>query len=129
MQFGYTIVYVPDVRKAADFYERVFSLKVRFADEQSTYTEMETGATVLAFASNELGKSNLPQGFRENRLADLPAGIELAFVTSDVKGAFAHAVKEGAVVISEPETKPWGQEVAYVRDLNGVAIELCSPMG
>jgi lactoylglutathione lyase len=129
MQFGYTIIYVPDVRKAAEFYERVFGLKSRFADEGSTYIEMETGTTVLAFATNELGKSNLPQGFRENRLSEVPAGIEIVFVTPDVKGAYAHAIKEGAVSLSEPEMKPWGQEVAYIRDLNGVAIELAAPMG
>jgi lactoylglutathione lyase len=129
MEFGYTIIYVPDVSKAASFYERVFGLKIRFADESGTYAEMETGTTVLAFASNELGKANLPQGFRENRATDVPAGIEIVFVTSDVKGAYAHAMKEGAVSISEPETQPWGQEVAYVRDLNGVAIELAAPMG
>jgi len=30
--------------------------------------------------------------------------------------------------VSEPETKPWGQTVAYVRDRNGFLVELCSPM-
>lgn len=29
----------------------------------------------------------------------------------------------------EPFEKPWGQTVGYVRDINGVLIELCSPMG
>lgn len=129
MQFGYTIIYVPDVSKAVEFYERVFGLKVRSLHESGTYGEMETGTTILAFASNELGKANLPQGFRENKMSDVPAGIEIVFVTPDVKGAYDNALKQGAVSISEPEIKPWGQEVAYVRDLNGVAIELAAPMG
>jgi lactoylglutathione lyase len=129
MEFGYTIIYVPAVAKAADFYARAFGLKRRSIDESGTYAEMETGTTLLAFASNELGKMNLPNGFRENNAADVPAGIEIVFVTADVKGAFDLAVQQGAESLSAPEIKPWGQEVAYVRDLNGVAIELASPMG
>jgi hypothetical protein len=29
-------------------------------------------------------------------------------------------------VAAEPVTKPWGQTLAYVRDLNGVLVELAS---
>jgi lactoylglutathione lyase len=28
-----------------------------------------------------------------------------------------------------PTKKPWGQTVAYVRDLDGHLVELCTPMG
>ncbi|MFN8375082.1 MAG: VOC family protein [Anaerolineae bacterium] len=129
MQFGYTIIYVPDVKKAAEFYARAFNLTVRFVSDENDYGEMDTGGTTLAFAANHLGKSNLPDGFRENRPNELPAGIEIAFVTPDVQAAYDHAVKTGAVAVSAPVTKPWGQVVAYVRDLNGVAVELASPMG
>ncbi|MDR6644219.1 putative glyoxalase superfamily protein PhnB [Luteibacter sp. 1214] len=27
------------------------------------------------------------------------------------------------------EEKPWGQRVGHLRDLNGVIVEICSPMG
>ena len=30
--------------------------------------------------------------------------------------------------MTEPETKPWGQDVAYVRDPDGNLIELASPV-
>ncbi len=32
-------------------------------------------------------------------------------------------------VSKEPEEKPWGQVVGYVRALDGSIIELCSPIG
>ena len=89
---------------------------------------METGETSLAFASNELAKSNLSQGFQENSLSNLPAGIEVGFVTDDVAPAFSRAVEAGAASVMDPKVKPWGQTVAYIRDLNGVLIELGSPM-
>ncbi|HEV7516808.1 MAG TPA: lyase, partial [Thermoanaerobaculia bacterium] len=40
---------------------------------------------------------------------------------------YARAVEAGAAPVSQPATKPWGQDVAYVRDLDGVLIEIASP--
>ncbi|MBW4474630.1 MAG: VOC family protein [Stenomitos rutilans HA7619-LM2] len=77
MKFAYTILYVKDVAQAIAFYDRAFGLKQRFMDESGQYAEMETGATTLAFAANELARSNLPEGFQENSLSKLPAGIEV----------------------------------------------------
>ena len=34
-----------------------------------------------------------------------------------------------AIALAKPKKKPWGQMVSYVRDLNGVIVELCSPVG
>ncbi|MCB9076110.1 MAG: VOC family protein [Anaerolineaceae bacterium] len=128
MKFAYTIIYVPDVAKAAAFYEQAFGLQQRFVHESGQYAEMETGATTLAFALDELAHSNLPGGFRENDPAQPPAGIEVAFTTADVTAAYQQAVAAGAIGLAEPKTKPWGQVVAYVRDLNGVLVEIGTPM-
>jgi len=128
VKFSYTILYVRDVPSAIPFYERAFGLKQRFIHESGQYAEMETGKTTLAFASNELARSNLPQGFQENSLSNLPAGIEIGFVTEDVSAAFANAVKAGAVAVVEPKVKPWGQTVAYLRDLDGILVEIASLM-
>ena len=128
MKFSYTILYVSNVNHAVAFYEKAFGIESRFIHESGQYAEMETGSTALAFTSNELAESNLPQGFRKNDLSDLPAGIEIAFTTDDVSGAFNRAVEAGAIAVAEPQTKPWGQQVAYVRDLEGVLVEIASPM-
>jgi uncharacterized glyoxalase superfamily protein PhnB len=128
VKFAYTIVYVKDVAQSVAFYERAFDLKQRFIDESKQYAEMDTGDTTLAFAANELADSNLSQGFQKNSLSKLPAGIEIGFVTSDVAAAFLQAVESGATAVIAPKVKPWGQTVAYVRDLDGVLIEIGSPM-
>jgi lactoylglutathione lyase len=128
MRFGYTIMYVPDVEATVAFYERAFGLARRFVHESGTYAELDTGATALAFAADALGAANLPQGYRPNTLDGPPAGIEIALVSDDVEDAFHTAVAAGAIPLVAPKTKPWGQVVGYVRDLNGVLIELCSPM-
>ena len=126
MKFGYTILYVKDVEKAVAFYESAFGLKRKFVHE-SGYGEMDTGDTKLAFASVELATSNGVPFVPANPEGPSPA-VEVALVTEDVAGAFAVAVKAGAVPVAEPKQKPWGQTVGYVRDLNGFLIEICSPM-
>ena len=124
MRFGYTIAYVEDPERSAAFWEKAFGLKRRFVDESGQYAELETGATTLAFASNKLGETNLPDGFYRNNPAELPAGIEVALVAEDVEAAFRRALEAGAAEVAAPKTKPWGQTVAYVRDPDGVLVEI-----
>lgn len=128
MTFGYTILYVPDVERTVAFYEEAFSLESRFVHESGDYAEMETGETALAFASHDLARSNFEAPYRESDPDEPPAGFEIALVTDEVADAFRQAVEAGAVGLAEPAQKPWGQAVAYVRDLNGVIVELASPM-
>jgi lactoylglutathione lyase len=127
MRFGYTILYVGDVAASVDFYERAFDLERRFVHESGQYAELETGATALAFATHELAAENVPGFFRPARASDPPPPFEVCLVTEDVKGGFARAVEAGAEEVSRPQQKPWGQEVAYVRDPDGVLVEIASP--
>ena len=126
MKFGYTILYVKDVERTVAFYESAFGLKRKFVHE-SGYGEMDTGETKLAFAGVELARSNGVSFVEANREGPAPA-VEVAFVTDNVDAAFAGAVKAGAIPVAAPKQKPWGQLVAYVRDLNGFLVEICSPM-
>jgi lactoylglutathione lyase len=127
MRFGYAISYVPDVEATIAFWEQAFGLKRRMVVEGGEYGELETGTTRLAFAAEYMAGRH---GFaiRPNRPREDPAGFEVALVTEDVQGAFDRAVAAGAMPASMPSQKPWGQTVAYVRDLNGVLVELCSPL-
>lgn len=128
MKFGYTIIYVADVSATVEFYERAFGLSRRFVHESGQYAEMETGGTTLAFTANALAAQNVTDRFMENKPNENPAGIEIAFTTDDVETAFAKAVECGAAVVQKPKTKPWGQTVGYVRDVNGVIVEIGSPI-
>lgn len=124
MRFGYAIAYVQDVEETVSFWERAFGLRRRFVHESGQYAEMETGEITLAFASNDLGESNLPGGFRRNDPSEPPAGIEIALVADDAEAAFRSALEAGGTAASGPKTKPWGQTVAYVRDPDGVLVEI-----
>lgn len=86
------------------------------------------GETTLSFASITLASSNLKDGFTESSLINKPFGIEIGFTTDNVEATVESAVKAGATILENPKTKPWGQEVAYVRDIDGFLIEICTLM-
>lgn len=127
MKLGYTIIYVADVAKTVAFYEIAFGLTRRFIHESNLYAEMETGATVLAFAGNEAAEMN-GLAILPNDPAGPAAGWEICFVTENVDAAFERAVSKGCSPLSAPSEKPWGQTVSYVRDLDGCIVEIASPI-
>lgn len=128
MKFAYTILYVPDVERAIEFYERAFGFQRRFIHESGEYAELQTGETTLSFASLTLAPHNIEGGVTPTDLHRPPPAIEIAFSTDDVAAAFAQATAAGAIAASPPKQKPWGQTVAFVRDLNGNLVELCTPI-
>lgn len=129
MKLGYTILYVADVPSSLSFFERAFGLKQRFLHESGTYGELETGETTLAFAAHELGDMNFPDGHVRADASALPLGMEVGLVTRDVSAAHARALEEGAIELSTPTHKPWGQFVSYVRAPDGCLVEICTPVG
>jgi lactoylglutathione lyase len=127
MQFGYTILYVSDVAASLDFYERALGQRRRFLHESGQYAELDTGDTALAFAAHELAAANVPGVFRPEERRGAAPSFEVCFVTRNVQSAFDRAIEEGAESVSPPQTKPWGPDVAYIRDPDGNLVELASP--
>lgn len=127
MKFGYTILYVKDVPRSVAFYEDAFGMSRAFVHEAGMYAELDTGATTLAFAAYGLAKTNLPGGFIPNNPEAPPGGFEIALVTDDIHGAWKRALEAGATPVAPPASKPWGQIVAFVRDIDGITVELCTP--
>jgi uncharacterized glyoxalase superfamily protein PhnB len=128
IQYAYTILYVKDVVQTIEFYNKAFGFKEKFTTPEKDYGEIISGATTIAFANLELAKSNFKESFSVSNLEQKAFGIELAFTTADVKKMLDKAIANGAVQLADVQTKPWGQEVGYIRDLNGFIIEICTPM-
>lgn len=128
IKFAYTILYVQDVTKTIEFYEKSFGFTRKFVTPDNSYGELLTGEATLSFATTTLAKKSLKDGFIESSLTQKPFGIEIGFATDDVEAAVKSAVNAGAVLVAEPMTKPWGQVVAYVRDPDGFLVEICTPV-
>lgn len=128
IKFGYTILYVENVEESIAFYENAFGFSRKFVTPENDYGELITGETTLSFASKKLASQNLKKGFIESDLNNKPFGIEIGFITDDVQELVQKATSFGAVLVKEPTAKPWGQVVAYVRDLDGFLVEICTEM-
>jgi uncharacterized glyoxalase superfamily protein PhnB len=125
VRFRYTIIYVPDVRAAIEFHVRAFGVEAGYIDDEGgQYGELATGDTKLAFVGHEQASTLIEGGYRPVTLDEQPPGMEIAFATDDVDAAYARAVEAGAAPVAEPADKPWGQRIAYVRDLNGLLVEI-----
>lgn len=129
IKFAYTILYVQNVTQSVEFYEKAFGFTRKFVTPDNDYGELSVGDTTLSFASTTLAKTSLAQGFIESSLSHKPFGIEIGLTTDNVEATVTTAIAAGATLVEKPKTKPWGQTVAYLRDLDGFLIEICTPMG
>ena len=124
MKFRYTILYVNDVKASLDFYCAAFGMTIKMLHSEGGYGELDTGSTILSFASLAGMKDKNPQAAN----AKSPS-FEIAFETDDVEAGLAHAVKAGAKLVQAPQHMPWGQTVAFVSDPDGFLVEICTPIG
>ena len=136
MRLAGTVLYVDDVPAVLEFYGRAFGLEPTFVDldvdlpgrkpdgrYQFATVDMDGGT--LHFSSHDLGALLMPAYTRS--ATGQPTGVEIAFYTSDVAGAYAHALGAGAEPVAEPKVMPWGQTVSYVRSIEGTFVAICSP--
>ncbi len=128
MKFAYTVIWVDDVVKTVEFYEKAFGLVRRtLVDKgQSIWAEIETGNTTLAFSSSSEAQKLFPGGCHHNDATQPPALIQISFITPDVGSAYMRAIGAGAKTLDAPKTQPGGQTIARVRDPNGVLVSLVS---
>ncbi|CAL0329133.1 unnamed protein product [Lupinus luteus] len=125
--FAYTVFYVKDVAKSVAFYAKAFGFSVHRLDESHRWGELESGGTTIAFTplhqheTDDLtGVVHTPRSSQERQ------PVEVCFVYPDVDAAYKWAVENGAVAVSEPELKEWGQKVGYVRDPDGIVVRMGS---
>ncbi|WP_417800711.1 VOC family protein [Tenacibaculum sp.] len=128
MKYGYTILYVENVKETSNFYEKAFGFTPKFITPENDYGELISGETTIAFASYELEKSNFKKELIKANTSSKPFGIEMVFVSENIEADFKKAIDMGAIEFEPIKEKPWGQKVGYVRDINGFLIEICSPM-
>jgi uncharacterized glyoxalase superfamily protein PhnB len=56
-----------------------------------------------------------------------PVAAQIALVTDEIESDWRHAVEAGATIVKSLEPKPWGQITGYLRDQDGILVELCTP--
>ncbi|TXG74023.1 hypothetical protein EZV62_002602 [Acer yangbiense] len=125
--FAYTVVYVKDVAKSVDFYAKAFGHNVRRLDESNRWGELESGQTTVAFTPlHQHETDDLTGSVQSPSSGRVRQAVEVCFAYPDVDAAYKRAVENGAVAVSEPEEKEWGQKVGYVRDIDGIVVRMGS---
>ncbi|KAF2283426.1 hypothetical protein P3X46_010162 [Hevea brasiliensis] len=125
--FAYTVVYVKDVAKSLDFYEKAFGYHVRRLDDAHRWGELDSGQTTIAFTPIHQRETDKRSGAVQTPQTDGERPpLEVCFAYADVDAAYKRAVENGAVALSQPEDKEWGQRVGYVRDIDGIVVRMGS---
>lgn len=122
MKFTKSIHYVPSAIDAIEFYENAFGFNIEFIHESKNYAELNTGETILGFATHEAALGNIVDKDQKEFLH-----TELQFITNNVQSSFEKAVNAGATPLKEPSQIPSGQTTALLRAIDGSLIELCTP--
>jgi lactoylglutathione lyase len=125
-RLSHIVLYVRDVSAELGFYERAFGLERRHldAEENGAYGELESGDTVLAFASHELVGRHLPVSFRAHDPGADPVGAEITLELENLDDHVERALANGATLVAPPELKAWGQRYAFIRDPEGALVGL-----
>ncbi|MFD1884417.1 VOC family protein [Paenibacillus wenxiniae] len=125
LNMKYIILYVNNLEASLHFYRDLLGLSIKM--QVDTYVEFETGATTLAVNTRQSVNELLDLGLTS--AVPTASTFEIGFVTEDVPGTLEQLRQQGVRVVREPETKPWGQTVAYVTDPDGHFVEICTAVG
>ncbi|KAJ0979460.1 hypothetical protein J5N97_014934 [Dioscorea zingiberensis] len=126
--FAYTVIYVKDVAESVAFYASAFGYNVRRLDESHRWGELESGETTIAFTPKHQRETDEITGaVKEPASSEKQRSqMEVCLAYEDVDAAYQRAVEKGAVPVSPPEPREWGQKVGYVRDIDGIVVRLGS---
>lgn len=126
MKLGHVILYVDDVPATLDAWHAAFGLGVLYRHEDGIYGELETGETTLSFAETEFGRGHFEDPETRALFDGRPSRFEIGLTVDDVHASHERAIAAGMTNALAPRTKPWGQTVAWVKDANGILVELAS---
>ena len=126
--YGATVIYLENgVKEALDFYQKVFDFTLNYYQEDLDFGELDTGTTALMIASYNAGLYMTGPKFSDYVTAK-PKNVELAFTVQDVDACFQAAIEQGAKLVKEPTTFPWGQRAAYAEAPDGTLLGILTPL-
>ncbi len=117
-------LYVRNVSETLAWYESTFGAKRKSLSPDGNYGELDLGGFTLAFGFDSMERQHNYATFHANTRETEPAGMNLAVMTDDLEGQYQKALDNGAITVLPPHRKPWGIELAWVRDLNGVLVTI-----
>ena len=117
---------VDDMAAMIRFYRDILGFEIREPEDTSNVYLVKDGTLFLLYGRKDFEKLTR---HRYEYVKGLNGHSEIALYVDtfeEVDAAFKHAVSNGAKVVLEPETEPWGQRTCYIADPEGNLIEIGS---
>jgi lactoylglutathione lyase len=120
------MIYVSDVSRTVRFYEQAVGATCDHVDDDGSYAELQFGTLVTGVVHSDHARRYFPGEFRPHDPSDMAAAFELYIEVDDLGEAITRAREAGATQLSEPTERPWGQWSVFLRDPDGVVVELAT---
>jgi lactoylglutathione lyase len=115
---------VTDFSKAFAFYTEVLELPVHIEDKDNQFAELVVGDSLLAL----LSEATLKDMSENLKFIDPDRSTFLfAVEVENLEETYDLLLKKGVTFIQEPKSTPWGQKVAYFKDIEGYVWEISEP--
>ena len=73
-------------------------------------------------------RKDIYKNFNKNESSLTNKLFGIGFTTYNVEETVMTAENAGGTILEQPKTNPWGHVFAYLRDIDGFLIEICTPM-
>jgi lactoylglutathione lyase len=114
---------VNDVEKSFEFYRQALKLEVIHAPEDQQ-AQLRAGEAILTLLAAHKFEADL--GVKGQTAC--PGGFVLQFQVPDVQASYAAALSAGAQHFKSPRRTPWRTLSAFLRDPDGVLVEIYRPL-
>ena len=111
---------VPEPRLSADFLRRHLGFTTELEQDDSfiSLKHPAGGPNVIYL------RTGLPTFRPAHRAGRAGEGLLLVFVVEGIDAVNDRLVRDGAKVITPPETEPWGERFSQYEDPNGIIVQL-----
>lgn len=121
------ILYVSDLDKSKNFYSTVFNQSPVLDVPGMVEFELNENSKLGLMPENGIAKIICPPLQHPSLAMGIPK-CELYLKTAKCHELFQNSVKAGALIISKPLPRDWGDEVSYVADPDGHIIAFAKSM-
>ncbi|OHA18070.1 MAG: hypothetical protein A3H57_04110 [Candidatus Taylorbacteria bacterium RIFCSPLOWO2_02_FULL_43_11] len=130
MRFSHTALSVKSIERSQKFYESVFNLKFKSRGERKELRVRFVNLVDNKGSMLELFEHDESLALEEDLMEFQKAGIKhIAFEVESIEEVLDNAVKHGASIEWQPKPGITVKRVAFLRDPDGIPIELIEPKG
>ncbi len=115
---------VSDFNKSLTFYKEVLELPVQIEDKDNQFAELVLGNSLIALLT-EATLKDMSENLTFVNLSD--NSFLFAVEVDNLEKTYNNLLKKGVNFIQEPKSTPWGQKVAYFKDIEGYIWEISEP--